>query len=116
VTEQWRAAFDERQYALMEEHVCRYQAGDGDLASLIAGLDALFNTLEGADDGWKREFQRKWGILEEVYATALDRVERGLSQDVATVISDPEISALINTTIRSVRELLAPRRVHDLNS
>ena len=76
MAEQWKTDFDQRQFASMAEHLRRYEHGEADLGSLIAGLEALLLCLEGADENWKAAFRREWGILEEVYAVALDRVEQ----------------------------------------
>ena len=68
MAEQWKTDFDQRQFASMAEHLRRYEHGEADLGSLIAGLEALLLCLEGADENWKAAFRREWGILEEVYA------------------------------------------------
>lgn len=44
----------------------------GSLASLIQTLDFLVESLDSADNHWFNAFRSKWGVLEEVYAVALD--------------------------------------------
>ena len=113
MVEQWKTEFDQRQYALMEDHLRRYEEGGTNLGSLIAGLEALLQCLEAAEDGWKTEFRRKWGILEEVYAVALDRVEQGGSANVETVLKEPNNQRLVREAIEDIRRLLADRAVAD---
>src|SRR5438552_6557867 len=109
--EQWKTDYVQRQYASMEEHLRRYEQGLIDLGSLIAGLDALLQRLEAADEGWRNGFRSKWGILEEVYAVALDRVEQGLSPNVETILEQPDNRGLIKQAIESIRRLLADQTV-----
>ena len=111
MAEQWKTEFDQRQYALMEDHLRRYEEGGTNLGSLIAGLEALFQCLEAAEEGWKNEFRRKWGILEEVYAVALDSVEQGGSSNVETVLKEPNNQRLVREVIEGIRRLLADRIV-----
>lgn len=109
MAEQWKTDFDQRQFVLMEDHLRRYEEGGTDLGSLIAGLESLLLCLEAADEDWKNEFRRKWGILEEVNAVALDRVEQGASTNVATILKEPDNQRLIEQAIEGIRRLLADR-------
>jgi hypothetical protein len=109
MAEQWKTEFDQRQYALMEDHLRRYETGGTDLGSLIAGLEALLQCLEAADESWKNEFRRKWGILEEVYAVALARVEQGESAIVETMLREPNNQRLVREAIAEIRHLLSVR-------
>jgi hypothetical protein len=93
----------------MADHLRRYEEGGIDLGSLIAGLEALFLRLEAGDESSKNEFRRKWGILEEVYAVALDRVEQTGSPDVEAILREPDNQGLIRQAIESIRRLLADR-------
>jgi hypothetical protein len=78
-----------------------------DLGSLVAGLEALLLCLEAADEDWKNQFRRKWGILEEVNAVALDRVEQGASSNVDTLLKEPDNQRLIKQAFEGIRRLLA---------
>lgn len=106
MTEQWKTDFDQRQFTSMEEQLRRYEQGATNLGSLIAGLEALLLCLERADENWKTSFQAQWGVLEEVYAIALDRVEQGLSPNADTVIKEADNQRLVATTIEKIRHLI----------
>jgi hypothetical protein len=109
MVERWKTEFDHRQYASMENQLRQYEEGGIDLGPLIASLEALLQCLEAADEVWKNEFRRKWGILEEVNAVALDQVEQGVSLNVDTVLKEPANQRLINQAVESIRQLLASR-------
>lgn len=109
MAEQWKTDFDQRQFALMEDHLRRYEEGGMELGSLIAGLEALLLCLEAADEDWKNQFRRKWGILEEVNAVALDRVEQGDSASVDAILKEADNQRLIKQAIEDIRCLLADR-------
>lgn len=98
MSEEWKAAYDRRQYNLMLEHLRRFEEGASDLSSLIGGLDSLLECLEAPNEEWKQRFRNKWGTLEQVYAVALDRGQTELS------IED---EALVNQAVRNIRQLLA---------
>jgi hypothetical protein len=68
-----------------------------DLKHLINGMESLLCVLEAADAAWKSKFQRKWEVLEEVYAVALDG-KRHLTQD---------DWKLINTAVEEMKQLIA---------
>jgi CRISPR/Cas system CSM-associated protein Csm2 small subunit len=68
-----------------------------DLKHLINGLDALLCALEEADAVWKSEFQRNWGVLEDIYAVALDRKKQLGAED----------WKLIEATVQRMKHLLA---------
>jgi hypothetical protein len=72
--------YDNRQYRRMLDQIKDFESKRIDLEHLINGLESLLCALEEANAGWKSEFQSKWGLLEEVYAVALDR-NRPLNQD-----------------------------------
>jgi hypothetical protein len=109
MAEHWKNDFDQRQFALMEDHLRRYEEGGTDLGSLIAGLESLLLCLEAAGEDWKNEFRKKWGILEEVNAVALDRVEQRASTNVVTILKEPDNQRLIKQAIEGIRRLLADR-------
>lgn len=105
--EPWKTEFDQRQYALMSDHLRWYQEGRIGLGSLIAGLEALLNSLLAADEGWKNEFLTTWGILEEVYAVALDQVEQGGLVNVETGIKEADNQRLVSKSLEEMRRLVA---------
>lgn len=105
--EQWKNDFDQRQYVLMGDHLHRYEEGRVDLGSLIAGLEGLLQCLEAVDEGWKDDFFSKWGILEEVYAVALDRAEHAAVPNVDTILEEPDNKKLIAQAIENIRRHLA---------
>ena len=72
--------YDNRQYLRMLDQIRDFESKRIDLKHLINGMKFLLSALEKADTTWKSEFQREWGVLEEVYAVALDR-KRQLTQD-----------------------------------
>jgi hypothetical protein len=65
--------YDHRQYQLMLEQLDQFESKRIDLNHLVKGLEALLGTLEQVGPKWKSDFQRQWGVLEDVYADALDR-------------------------------------------
>lgn len=95
----------------MEEMLGRYEEGGIDLGSLIAGLESLLLCLELADEKWKNLFRSKWGILEEVYAVALDRIEQGDPANVSTILKEPDNQRLIQQAIESIRRILTDRLI-----
>lgn len=44
----------------------------GSLSSLIQTLDFLVESLDNVDSNWMNTFRSKWGVLEEIYAVALE--------------------------------------------
>ena|SRR6266850_8458954 len=65
--------YNARQYGLMLEQIKQFESKQIDLKHLINGLESLLCALEKPDEKWKSAFQSKWGVLEEVYADALDK-------------------------------------------
>ncbi len=109
MAEQWKTDFDQRQFALMEDHLRRYEEGGMELGSLIAGLEALLLCLEAADADWQNQFYTRWGTLEVVHAVALDRVEQGDSAKVDAILKEADNQRLIKQAIEGIRCLLADR-------
>jgi hypothetical protein len=89
--------YDNRQYRRMLDQIQDFESKRIDLKHLINGMESLLCALEEADAGWKSEFQSKWGVLEEVYAVALDR-KRQLTED---------DWKLINTAVEGMKHLIA---------
>jgi len=65
--------YDNRQYRLMMQRIEEFEKSKIGLQRLIADLDALLCSLQKADETWRSSFQKEWGVLEEVYAIALDK-------------------------------------------
>jgi hypothetical protein len=65
--------YNNRQYHLMLNQLKNFQAKHIDLKHLINGLESLLGCLEDPAADWKSAFQRQWGILEDVYADAVDK-------------------------------------------
>lgn len=100
MSEEWKAAYDQRQFSLMIEHLRRFEEGASDLSSLIAGLDALLNCLEAPDEEWKQRFRSEWWTLEQVYAVALHHGQTELPA---------EEEVLVNQAVTNMKQLLAER-------
>jgi hypothetical protein len=109
MAEQWKTDYDQRQYALIQDHLRRHEEGEINLGSLIAGLGTLIQCLEAPDQHWKNAFLGEWGVLEEVHAVALYRVEQGVAPNIEAVIREPDNQRLIRETIENIRCLLADR-------
>lgn len=100
MSEDWKAAYDKRQYNLMSERLRRFEEGASDLSSLVAGLDSLLECLEVPDEEWKQRFRSEWGTLEQVYAVALHHGQTELSVEEET---------LVNRAVCAIKQLLAER-------
>jgi hypothetical protein len=74
--------FDERQFAKMLEALASFRETPlsiGTLSALISTLDFLIAALQVPSSTVIGHLRRSWGILEEVYAVALDEEEKTLS-------------------------------------
>lgn len=67
------SAYNARQLKLMLEILDMHDAGKMPLSALIQSLDGLVNALEKPDESWRNLLLKKWGVLEDAYAYALDR-------------------------------------------
>jgi hypothetical protein len=65
--------YDERQFARMLERLNAFEEHKISLAAFIADLNGLLCALENPDTEWRNDFQKQWGILEDIHASALDR-------------------------------------------
>lgn len=63
---------DRRQYRLMLERLALYKDDKIGVQTLITDLESLVTSLDDISPNWKDKFYEWWGILEEVYAVALD--------------------------------------------
>lgn len=80
----------------MLDQIENFKSNRIDLKHLINGLESLLCVLEEADRDWKSKFRGKWGVLEEVYAVALDRKRDLTSND----------WDLVNAAVEEMRQLL----------
>lgn len=74
--------FDERQFAKMREALASFRETPlsiGTLNALISTLDFLIVALQAPASTVIGRLRRSWGILEEVYAVALDEGQETLS-------------------------------------
>jgi hypothetical protein len=73
--------YDQRQYILMKQFLEGFEAGNIKIIVLINSLRGLVNALEETDNDWKKSFNRKWWVLEEIYSIASDRGETHFSAE-----------------------------------
>ncbi len=106
MSDEWKTDYDKRQCASMRDALRLYETGTINLDSLITGLHALFNALEMTDDLWRNEFLRGWGTIEDVYASAMYRVEQSRSENLESILKEPDNQARISAAIESLKHLL----------
>jgi len=70
------------------------------LGELVADLEGLLYSLENLDESWQNSFLKQWGILEDVYADALDQKLKELPS---------EHKALIENAIDELRKLASQK-------
>jgi hypothetical protein len=80
--------YDSRQYNLMLGQLRDFNSKRIDLKHLIHGLETLLGCLENPAADWKLTFQKHWGVLEDVYADALDRKDMELPEAHKKLIED----------------------------
>jgi hypothetical protein len=66
----------------------------------LSSLDGLQNALRDVDAKWQNAFLKQWGVLERVYADALDKNLKEIPN---------EHMALINRAIQEIRRLISER-------
>jgi hypothetical protein len=64
---------DARQLGLMLERLDAFDRKEVSLGKLVSSLNGLLSALQDADERWKKDFLRQWGLLEDVHANALDK-------------------------------------------
>jgi hypothetical protein len=106
MVDNWKIEYDQRQFRLMHDQLILFEKGKLDLASLIKGIKGLLSVLEEVDESWIDKIRREWGILETVYAVAVQRKEQNLAQDTQTTINDPVYRSLINEATQNMRQLV----------
>lgn len=72
--------YDIRQLKLMLKIIKRYESGEMNIAYLIDDIDSLLNVLEAVDESWIKQARGYWWDLEQIYAVALDRKYKQLSE------------------------------------
>lgn len=70
----------------MRRCLSRTPEGTEALGRLVNELETLLCQLETSDESWRRRFQSSWAVLEEVFASALDRKAMLLDEDGAELI------------------------------
>ena len=94
--------FDERQFAKMREALGSFREAPlsiGTLSALISTLDFLIAALHPPASTVIGRLRRFWGILEEVYAVALDEGQETLSSNDEKLIKNAisELYALLES-------------------
>lgn len=82
--------YDLRQLRLMRDALQRYDRSNTvleKLSHLLAHLEALVHVLELVDEHWKFRFLGKLGVLDEVYAVAVDKGRTTLTADDVQLVS-----------------------------
>lgn len=98
--------YDQRQYEQMLLILRSYQAGQLGLGRAIADLEALQSCLQVAQDAWKKSFQSEWGVLEDVYASMLDKGLDELPLDLQNLvnIAVTQLQGLVTDEVNKGRE------------
>jgi hypothetical protein len=92
--------YNARQLNLMKGKLDAFDDNALSLRDLVVGLEGLLNALQDVDDVWRSSYLQRWGVLEEVYADALDKKLAEIPN---------EHIALINSAIKEIRELVAQK-------
>jgi len=94
---------DQRHYKRMLEAIPR-SWDMASLASLIATLDFLLESVEACDSDWKNRFRKQWGVLEEVNALVLDEGRTTFTVDEQQLLNHAvkELKALIEEAQQAV--------------
>lgn len=71
-----------------------------DIGDLVSNLDGLNNALHDVDVAWKNAFLKQCGVLEDIYADALDK----------NLVSPQEGKVdIINVAVQDLRRLISER-------
>jgi hypothetical protein len=97
---------DQQKLKQMIDSINVFETQDSDLAKLISNLETLFESLEHVSEEWRSAFLSKWGVLEEVYASALDE---GINE-----LGD-EDTRLITEALDSIRDLISSNTSESFN-
>jgi hypothetical protein len=98
--------YDNRQYILMIEQLDQFKLKQIDLKHLINGLESLLGVLTEPDEKWKFDFQRQWGVLEDVYADAIDRGRLELPDAHKELVEQAvqKLEAMIRRVVQPVKD------------
>lgn len=66
-------AYNLRQYRQIEGIIESFRRGDMDFAKLVGDIEALILSLQDIPNDWRNSLLSTWGVLEEIYAFALDQ-------------------------------------------
>ena len=100
MTDKATHARNQRQYKLMLERLEQFENDEIGLRRLIDDLSGLLGALNDIDEEWNDEFERTWGVLEDVYAGALSSGYKTLPD---------EDRKLIWTAVDKLAEMVKPR-------
>lgn len=96
--------YDQRQYQLMAELLDNLERRTIGLKKAIPDLEGLLWSLKDVKKPWKDSFYKQWAVLEDVYASALDKGFKELPEDYQKLTDD----AIRNMKGLVVQVLLRP--------
>jgi hypothetical protein len=73
--------YDQKQYALMQSCISKFEQGDLNIKELIDNLEGLLSCLEQTSKDWRESFKSEWWTLEQIYANAAYRGQELLSPE-----------------------------------
>lgn len=94
------AEYNQRQYQRIIELIHAYEHKQISLGQLIRKLEELFESLENIPLECRQLLLSKWGVLEDVYAYALDEGR--------TYLEDEDIR-LISNALTKIKDLVMPQ-------
>jgi hypothetical protein len=89
--------YNTRQLNLMLRNLDAIDNRTVNLGNIKARLEGLLNALEDVEKHWRNAFFKQWGVLEDVYADALDQNLQEIPIEHMT---------LVNDAIREIRKLI----------
>ena len=75
-----------RQYRQIEGIIESFRRGDMDFAKMVGDIEALILSLQDIPNDWRNSLLSTWGVLEEIYAFALDQGAHQLDHRQAEVV------------------------------
>lgn len=106
MNEKWKDEYDARQYARMLEQLGLFENHKLDLPELIKNLRALMTAFEEPDDAWIQKFKGEWWTLEQIYASSLDKEEKGEVKSYKEVMESLIYQADISAALHQMKMLL----------
>jgi hypothetical protein len=73
--------YDQKQYALMQSCISKFEQGNLNIKELIDGLEGLLSCLEQTSTDWCESFKSEWWTLEQIYANAAYHEQEVLSPE-----------------------------------